>query len=597
MQKCIGVIMYQTSSSKGQELVAQRMVREFNKLGQRAYLITSLFHDDKEVIPSEILRKGTGYLYSEDSALDIPVIRVDSYIAKWPPRRIIFRDFMQTLEALVDKYGINVLITHSTLWNGPEDAAKFAIWRRDMCQMGGYKDPIVFCHMSHLQEASPLRYSLNELTFRTAWSKFSLAKIIDTANLILVVTPDEKASQVKMGAKPGKCFLFPGGVDDESFLRFVSEDGNEFFKKYKINPDTRIVSYLGTIEERKNPMAVLKIAEKLKDVKNLRFILAGRGGSNYAREVEKAIQTLPNVIYIGEIDEISKNQLIKASYLNIVMSRLEALGIAQLEFMYNGVPVVTSGVGGQSWVVQDGVEGYHAKGPDDIDGAADAILRLLHDEKKYNQMSANAKEKAGKLTISNLVRELDNAIDQEMIKENKLTTIPPEVQSTLAEPEYALKSWRSGTSGVVATNKRVFIRQGSISRRVTELRYTDIKAIEHTRRYPWRTLVTGLIISIFFLVAPALRSLLSNTFVAHVENLLHDIASVLPAFFSSVAFTQFILPLLPLLVCTVIFFAGARSGFKIYGEGIKPLYLTRRFRDTIGFIREQVDNATLRTTQ
>ncbi len=57
MQKNIGVIMYQTSTSKGQELVTQRMVREFNKLGQKAYLITSIFHDGQEVVSAESLKK------------------------------------------------------------------------------------------------------------------------------------------------------------------------------------------------------------------------------------------------------------------------------------------------------------------------------------------------------------------------------------------------------------------------------------------------------------------------------------------------------------------------------------------------------------
>jgi D-inositol-3-phosphate glycosyltransferase len=590
MQKCIGIIMYQTSSSKGQELVAQRMVREFNKLGQKAYLITSIFHDGNEVIPSESLKKGSGFIYTEDSVLKIPVIRVESAIAKWPPRRIVFRDFIHHLEAIVDKYGLNVLITHSTLWNGPEEAAKFATWRRDMRNMGGYKDPIVFCHMSHLQEASPQRYSLAELTFRTAWNKFSLSKIMETANLILVVTPFERNSQVRMGTTLEKCFLFPGGVEDEVFLRFATEDSAEFLKRHNINTSARIISYLGTIEERKNPMAVLKIAEKLRDRKDLHFILAGRGGSTYAKEVEKVIQSLPNVTYVGEVDEREKIQLIKASYLNIIMSRLEALGIAQLEFMYCGVPVITSATGGQSWVVQDGVEGCHVKGPDDIDGAASVIVRLLQDEKRYKQLSINAKEKASKLAISMLVRELDAAIDRESMKESGLTAIPQEVQTTLAKPEYALKSWILGTSGVVVTNKRVFIKQGFISRKVTELRYADIKAIEHARRYPWRTLVVGLVISTFFLIAPALRSLLSSTFVARIEDLLETIAAFLPNYFVSDMFTQFILPLLPFVICLIIFFFGARSGFNLYGEGIKPLYLPRRFREAIGFIREQIDS-------
>ena len=36
LEKRIGIIMYQTSNSKGQELVAQRMVRDFNKLGAKS---------------------------------------------------------------------------------------------------------------------------------------------------------------------------------------------------------------------------------------------------------------------------------------------------------------------------------------------------------------------------------------------------------------------------------------------------------------------------------------------------------------------------------------------------------------------------------
>lgn len=592
MQKSIGIIMYQTSTSKGQELVAQRMVREFNKLGQKAYLITSIFHDGNEVIPSESLRKGVGYIYAEDSVLKIPVIRVESAIAKWPPRRIVFRDFIHILEEIVDKFELNVLITHSTLWNGPEETAKFTTWRRDMRNMGGYKDPIVFCHMSHLQEASPLRYSLPELTFRTAWNKFSLSKIMETANLILVVTPFERDSQIRMGAKPDKCFLFPGGVEDEVFLRFSAEDGANFLKRHGINNSVRIVSYLGTIEERKNPMAVCKIAEKLKDRNDLHFILAGRGGSAYAKEVEKVIQSLPNVTYLGEIDEKEKVQLIKASYLNIIMSRLEALGIAQLEFMYHGVPVITSATGGQSWVVQNGFEGCHVNGPEDIDGAANAIVRLLQDEKRYNQMSTNAREKASKLSISRLVRELDIALDRENINESGLTSIPREIQTTLVKPENALKSWIFGTSGIVATNKRVFVKQGFISRKVTELRYADIKAIEHARRYPWRTLLIGSLISAFFLIAPSLRSLLSTTLITSIEVLVQNVAAYLPVFFSSGLFTEVILPLLPFLICLIIFFIGARSGFNLYGEGIKPIYLPRRFREAVGFIRERIDNLT-----
>ena len=100
------------------------------------------------------------------------------------------------------------------------------------------------------------------------------------------------------------------------------------------------------------------------------------------------------------------------SYLNILMSRLEALGISQLEFMYGGVPVITSGVGGQSWVVQNGVEGLHAKGAGDINGAAEAIVRLVEDQNLYKSMSNNARERAGKYASIYLTSELDSAINE-----------------------------------------------------------------------------------------------------------------------------------------------------------------------------------------
>src|SRR3990172_2680513 len=360
LKKRIGVVMYQTSKSKGQELVAQRMVREFIKMGHEAYLITSIYHDGAEVISPTGLRGTGGYIFIQDNELRIPVIRVDSYVARWPPRRIVFRDFMSTLSNIVDKLRLDVLITHSTLWNGPEEVAKFVQWRKDMRNIGGYDDPLVFCHMSHFQEPSPKRYSLMEQSFRVAWNKITLPQILKTANLILVVTDLEKKAKVKMGADPEKCFLFPGGVDDD-LLCYANVDVKSLLERLKTKEPVKIVSYLGSLEERKNPLAVLEVAEVLRDKSDVHFVMAGSGDSAYARKVIAMAKRLPNVSYLGELNEQEKVQLIKASYLNILLSQLEALGLTQMEFMYFGVPVITSGVSGQGWLIRDEIEGIHVK--------------------------------------------------------------------------------------------------------------------------------------------------------------------------------------------------------------------------------------------
>jgi len=579
--------MYQTSKSKGQEIVAQRMVHEFIKLGHKAYLVTSIYHDEIEVVSPENLRKIGGYMYTEDSELGIPIIRLDSYIARWPPRRIVFRDFISTLERIVDEFQLDVLITHSTLWNGPEEVAKFIEWRRSMKNIGGYQDPLVFCHMSHFQEPSPKRYSLTERSFRMAWNRLTLPQIFSAANLIIVVTPLEKDAKVKMGAKAEKCLLFPGGVDDEIFQRYANADVKSFpfLKRLKINENTKIVSYLGSLEERKNPLAVLKVARMLQERKDIHFVIAGRGDSSYFKKVVETANSLSNVTYLGEVSEQEKVLLIKASYLNIILSRLESLGLTQLEFMYSGVPIITSAVGGQAWLIRNEVEGIHVDGPDDVEGSVAAITRLVDNRTLWNTLSDNAKERAMSLTMSKLIAELDEVITKELIKERGLTKVPSEARVTLAEPENVLKSWSSGSWGVIATGRRLFIRRGVISRKVMEIPYANISSIEHTRRYPWKTLVIGSVFSLLLFIEPFLRPIFSRSFILRIEQIMRFLLT--DAFFQSPFLEAFldILPIIPFIVAAVALLVQTRTGFTLRGPGIGPVYLPRKFREVIAFIR------------
>jgi hypothetical protein len=429
-----------------------------------------------------------------------------------------------------------------------------------------------------------------------AWNKLTLPQIFSTANLILVVTTLEKEAKVKMGAKPEKCFLFPGGVDDEMLLRYANIDVKSFFKQLKIPGSTKIVSYLGSLEERKNPLVVLKVAEKLQERKDIHFVIAGRGDSPYAKKVIEKANSLPNVTYLGEVSEQEKMLLIKASYLNILLSQLEALGLAQIEFMYLGVPIITSAVGGQAWLIRNEVEGIHVDGPDDAEGAASAITRLADNATLWNTLSSNAKERATSLTMSKLTAELDEAITEELIKERGINKIPGEVRVTLAEPESVLKSWSSGSWGVIATGRRLFIRRGIISRKVTEILYANISSIEYLRRYAWKTLAIGSVISLLLFIEPFLRPIFSGAFISRLEEF---VRYFLPETFLQSPFLKAFLdifPIIPFLIAVVAFAVQARTGFALQGPGIPPLYLPRRFQEVIAFIRSVQNGQLLKRT-
>lgn len=577
--------MYQTSRTKGQELVAQRMVRYFRKLGHEAYLITSGYHDGREVVSDDLIGDD-GYLRVDDSELGIPIIRVSSFTSKWPPRRIVFKDAVHTLERIVNDLQLNVLITHSTLWNGPEEVAKFVEWRRNMKALEGYQDSLIFCHMSHFQEPSPRRYSLVERSFRMAWNRLSLRTILRVANLVLVVTPYEEDSKVKMGASRKKCILFPGGVDDNLFASFASTNPEEFLQRLKLNSDVKIVAYLGTIEERKNPKAVLDIAEKLQDRKDIWFVIAGRGDSEYAEEVKKRAEQLPNVTFLGEISEREKVQLIKISHLNILLSRMEALGLTQLEFMFQGVPIITSGVGGQSWIIKHDQEGIHVKGPADVEGATRAVKELIDDRSKWHRLSVNAKKKAKDFAFTKLIRDLDAAIAKEIEMEIGLTQLPSEVRATLSEPEPVIRSWSHGNQKLAATSERVFIQEGRWSRKTIEIPYSSIGAIEHVRRYDWQTLVIGAGLSLLLFIQHYLFPIISSTVTSGIVVFLTDFFPTIKMELSQIRASIW---LAPISIASLIFLIRARKGYILRGGTLSPIYLPHSFREAIQYIRQSRD--------
>ena len=391
--------MYQTSNSKGQELAAQRMVKWLRRLGCDAYLITSNYHDNEPIIKDGEFEDRNYIYFESDPYIKLPTIRVKAYSVNWPPRRIMFKDFIHALIEIVDKFNINTLITHSTLWNGPEDVAKFVQWRRTESILSGSCRDFIFCHMSHYQPPDPTYYGVYERSYRIAWNRLILPIIFNVADLILCVTPIEAMDMIMMGAKKDQIFIYPTGVDDDEVKKLEEIDSSDFRKKFGIPENVKIVSYLGTVEKRKNPLAVVKVARKLKHRKDVHFVIAGRPGNQWKDVVEES-KDLPNVTITGELDDIDKIKLIKESYLNIIMSKMEALGLTQIEFMYGGVPIITSAVYGQRWVVRDGIDGFHVNGPEDIDGAAKRVEYLLDHPDVRDEMGKNARERAREFLLS-----------------------------------------------------------------------------------------------------------------------------------------------------------------------------------------------------
>lgn len=483
--------MYQTSLSKGQELVAQRMVKEFRAQNYDAFLITSPYHDGELVVSEEEIAKRGGYVSLFDERLGIPVIRVASAIATWPPRRIAFADFVNVLSQIVDSQKLNVLIVHSTLWNGPEDVLKFVEWRRNLARDGFPQLTPIFCHMSHFQDASPERYDMVERSYREAWNSTSLSQVVKGADLVLVVSPYERQVMKDLGADENKLFLFPGGIEDMAEHRSRGADLEEDNQRFHIPPGSKIVTSLGTVEERKNTLAIVQVARRLTRLSNVHFVIAGMDQGEYADKVREEAKLLPNVTVVGPVTEEEKSRLIRHTTVNLIMSRSEALGIAQLEFMANGVPVVSSGTGGQLWVVKSGENGVIIDGPDDIEGAARAVERIAENDSLRRRLGENARKWASSYSMSTLVHNLAKRLEsmtQQRADEDRL-------RLGLPQQEEVLEAMVSGSTRLMVTNRRLMVKKNRSKKEPLSINLRDIKRVVRAVRYPWYVLLGGALLT------------------------------------------------------------------------------------------------------
>jgi D-inositol-3-phosphate glycosyltransferase len=562
----IGVVMYQTSLTKGQELVAQRMVREFRRQGQDAFLITSVYQDSEQAVsPEEVKRRG-GYFHVFDRDLGIPVVRVNSDSATWPPRRIAFTDFVGVLTGIVEDLKLNVLITHSTLWNGPEEVTKFVAWRRKMAQDGAPRSPLIFCHMSHFQEPNDERYAVVERSYREAWNNVILAQVLAEADLVLVTTPFEANFMKDLGAKDEKIFLFPGGIDDEDIASLGKED--VFRANHKLPMEAKLVSCLGTVEERKNPLALLDVAKLLSNRGDVRLVIAGRAEGAYADSLKEAASKLPNVSVLGSISDEEKAALIRTSLANITMSRSESLGIAQLEFMSAGVPVISSGVGGQSWIVGDGSNGIVLSGPDDVQGAADAILRLADHPKLRRKLGSVASRSASAYSLTRLVDKLLTRLQQEM---QKFTDDMPALRNMPGD-ERIIEAWAHKGKKVAATSKRLIVRSAKGGKEVTSILYDDIARIEWHAEAPWALLAIGALATAGLLTQTVLGLGLLRSLGPGIHSALSPLG--LSGMTGTIVAS---LPFLPVAAAAAAFLPAVKRGYLVHYGSSRKLFLPESF--------------------
>ncbi|MBC1501318.1 glycosyltransferase family 4 protein [Listeria weihenstephanensis] len=157
------------------------------------------------------------------------------------------------------------------------------------------------------------------------------------------------------------------------------------------NSDAKNIVMFGRIGERKGSYDVLAVAKTMQQrFPDVRFYLYGDGElEKVAAQIEA--EQLGNVILGGWIGAEDKEKILQQAVLHLLPSYHEGLPMAILETMANGIPNLSTTVGGIPQAIQDDVNGMLIEAGDTAQLEA-KLTDFLQDEAKREDYSKAAFE-------------------------------------------------------------------------------------------------------------------------------------------------------------------------------------------------------------
>ncbi|WP_438312463.1 glycosyltransferase family 4 protein [Sporosarcina sp. FA9] len=200
---------------------------------------------------------------------------------------------------------------------------------------------------------------------------------------VLITINKEDYYRAKRVFKAKSVEYIPGVGLDTKKIRLVNVDKWIKRSELDIEESSFVILSVGELNKNKNHETIIKAVARLNNP-NIVYIICGQGPlESYLRNLSKKLRVDKQVLLLGYREDIA--DICKAADVFAFPSRREGLGMAALEAMASGLPIITSNVHGIVDYSIDGKTGYCCR-PLDVIGFAKAIEKLKNNESLRNKM-------------------------------------------------------------------------------------------------------------------------------------------------------------------------------------------------------------------
>jgi N-acetyl-alpha-D-glucosaminyl L-malate synthase BshA len=164
---------------------------------------------------------------------------------------------------------------------------------------------------------------------------------------------------------------------------------------------TKVITHVSNFREVKRVKDVVRVFARIRRAMPATLIMVGDGPDRMDAENEaRELGVAGDVRFLGRLDSVAS--LLQATDLFVLPSQTESFGLAALEAMACGSPVVASRAGGLPEVVDDGLSGI-LEPVGSVEAMGRRAVELLRSETRHAEMRSAAIAKAREFSADRIV--------------------------------------------------------------------------------------------------------------------------------------------------------------------------------------------------
>lgn len=194
-----------------------------------------------------------------------------------------------------------------------------------------------------------------------------------------------------------KIHVIPNFIQSKDELPVINMEK----RRHYAQDDELILCHISNFRPVKRISDVVHIFQKVQEQLPARLLLAGDGPDRAIVErLARDLGICHKIIFTGKVRETAP--ILELSDLFLLPSETESFGLAALEAMAEGVPVVSSNTGGIPEVNIDGFSGFTSN-VGDVDSMAENAIKILKDKATHQVFRKNALEQAKRFDLAQIL--------------------------------------------------------------------------------------------------------------------------------------------------------------------------------------------------